>query len=212
VDIPEGPFNITGPITAVAWVNVVSLPSFGGIIGHGDTSWRMTVNSSGQPGGSIGSATDATSVTSIADGNWHMVAYTYSGVTGSTNGFLYVDGVQVASQSVNATPAGNDLDVWIGGSPDYGTNRLLHAKIAHAAIFNQALTAMQIQELNAGIYTSPVTLGIQLMGTNVVLSWPAGSLLEGPTALGPWTAVGSATSPYSASISTNIQFFRILVH
>ena len=212
VDIPEGPFNITGAITAVAWVNVVSLPTFGGIFGHGDTSWRMSVDSSGQPGASDGNATDATSASSIADGNWHMVAYTYNGVTGSTDGFLYVDGVQVANQSVNTAPQGNGLDVWIGGSPDYGTGRLLHAKIAHAAIFNQALTATQIQELNSGIYSGPVMLGIQLAGTNAVLSWPAGTLLQAPTALGPWQAVGSAVSPYSVSLGTNVQFFRILVH
>jgi hypothetical protein len=212
VDIPEGPFNITGPITVVAWVNLVSLPTFGGVFSHGDTSWRMTVNGSGQPGASDGNATDATAAASIADGNWHMLAYTYDGSTGSTDGLLYVDGAQVANQSVTTLPTGNGLDAWIGGSPDYGTNRLIHAKIAHASIFNQALTATQIQELNAGIYTSPVTLGIQLAGTNAVLSWPAGTLLHGPSASGPWTALGAAVSPYAVSLDTNVQFFRILVH
>jgi hypothetical protein len=78
--------------------------------------------------------TDATSSTSIGDGNWHMVAYTYTGIPGINNGLLYVDGVIVASDSVTTSPAGDNLDVWIGGSPDYGTARWVNAKIAHAAI------------------------------------------------------------------------------
>jgi hypothetical protein len=211
-DIPEGPFNITGPLTTVAWINVITVPTFAGIIGHGDSSWRMSVNGTGEPGASDGSATDATSTISIADGAWHFIAYTYGGASGPTNGVLYVDGAEVASQSVTTAPPGDGLDVWIGGSPDYGTARLLNAKIAHAAIFNQTLTATQIQELYAGIYTSPVKLDIRWTGTNAVLTWPAGTLLQGPAASGPWTAVGSAVSPYSVPAGPNAQFFRVLVN
>ena len=51
VDIPEGPFNITNAITTVAWVQLLVTPGFDGLIGHGDASWRMSINPSGQPGG-----------------------------------------------------------------------------------------------------------------------------------------------------------------
>ncbi|HKW30231.1 MAG TPA: LamG-like jellyroll fold domain-containing protein, partial [Verrucomicrobiae bacterium] len=61
VDIPEGPFNITGGITTVAWVNALSVPGFAGVFGHGDASWRMSVTSSGDPGASDGNTPDATS-------------------------------------------------------------------------------------------------------------------------------------------------------
>ncbi|HEY5042708.1 MAG TPA: hypothetical protein VIK53_11975 [Verrucomicrobiae bacterium] len=44
---------------------------------------------------------------------------------------LYVDGVLVASNTAG-TLAEDSLDVWIGGSPDYGTARLFPGNPAHA--------------------------------------------------------------------------------
>jgi hypothetical protein len=214
VDIAEGPFNLTGACTTVAWVDVSSVPNFAGLFGHGDASWRMSVNPSGEPGASDGTATDATSSTSIADGNWHMVAYTYSGIPGNNdNGLLYVDGAVVASDTVTVPPAGDNLDVWLGGSPDYGTARLLNARIAHAAIFSQALTATQVQDLYAGIYAGPVNLGITHSGSSIVLTWQSGTLLQAPTLMGPWTTNTTAVPPYTVPVNaTGSQFFRVLVN
>lgn len=212
VDIPEGPFNLAGAITIVAWVDVASISSFAGLFGHGDNSWRLSISSGGNPGASDGSAADATSPGTIVDGNWHMVAYSYSGVPGNNNGLLYVDGTLLASDSVTAAPAGDNLDVWIGGSPDYGTGRLLNAKIAHAAVFTQALSTSQIQDLYAGIYTAPVNLAAVRSGANALLSWPAGVLLQAPTLYGPWTTNLTAASPYSVPLTNGTQFFKILVN
>jgi hypothetical protein len=214
VDIPEGPFNLAGAFTTVTWIDVSSVPNFAGLFGHGDASWRMSINPSGEPGAADGTATDATSSASVADGNWHMIAYTYSGVPGNNdNGLLYVDGAQVASNTVTAAPAGDSLDVWIGGSPDYGTARLLSGKSAHAAIFGQALTAAQVQELYAGIYAAPVNLSLTHSGSSLVLTWPSGTLLEAPALAGPWTTNTAASSPYTVPASTNgSQFFRVLVN
>ncbi|HWY29583.1 MAG TPA: LamG-like jellyroll fold domain-containing protein [Candidatus Acidoferrum sp.] len=212
VDIPEGPFDITGSITTVAWVEVLTSPKFAGLFGHGDASWRMTVNSSGQPGASDGNATDATSSTSIKDVNWHMVAYTCTGIPGINNGLLYVDGVLVASDSVTSPPLGDNLDVWIGGSPDYGAARLLNAKIAHAAIFTEALTTTQVQDLYTGISAAPVNLVVTRSGLSVVLNWPAGILLQAPTLTGPWTTNSAAVSPYTVTAASGNQFFKLLVN
>jgi hypothetical protein len=211
VDIPEGPFNITSGITTVAWVKLLALPSFAGMFGHGDASWRMSINGSGKPGASDGNATDATGPTGILDGNWHMVAYTYTGIPGNNNGSLYVDGVLVASQNVTAAPAGNNLDVWIGGSPDYGTGRLLTANMAHVAIFAQALSAAQVQDLYTGVYAGPVNMGITHSGSNAVLTWPAGILLQAPAVVGPWTTNRAAVSPYTIPVTVGNQFFRVQV-
>jgi hypothetical protein len=211
VDIPEGPFNITGSITTIAWVNVSSVPNFAGVFGHGDASWRMSVSTSGEPGASDGTAGDATSPTSIADGNWHMVAYTYTGIPGSSNGQLYVDGVPMAVDSVTTAPAGDSLDVWIGGSPDYGTSRLINAKIANAAIYPQALTGTQIQDLYTGVYAGTVHLGASRSGSNITLTWPAGTLLQSTNVLGPWTTNTAAVSPYVVPATNKQQFFRALV-
>jgi hypothetical protein len=171
VDIPEGPFNITGGITTIVWVNLTVYPSFSCAFGHGDSSWRMSVNGSGQPGAADGGAGDATSGTSVVDGNWHMLAYSYSGdLSAQNNGALYVDGVLVANDSVTTTPAGDALDVWIGGAPDYGTGRLLNGSIAHAAIFNTGLTSNQIAAIYYGadpapIVSVPATATVNLNGS-----------------------------------------------
>lgn len=213
VDIPEGPFNILGGITTVAWVNVLSAPGFAGVFGHGDASWRMSITGSGDPGASDGNAIDATSSISIVDGNWHMIAYTYTGIPGgNNNGLLYVDGALVASQNVTTAPAGDNLDVWIGGSPDYGTARLSNARIAHAAIYPQALTAAQVQDLYAGAYAGPVTLSVTRSGSNIVLTWPAGTLLQAPALSGPWTTNSAAVSPYTVPVTAGNQFFKVLVN
>jgi len=215
VDIPEGPFNITGPITVVAWVQLLIAPGFDGIVGHGDPSWRMSVNPSSQPGANDGvGVNDATSPTSILDDNWHMVAYTYTGHTNqANNGALYVDGALVASNTVPTTPTGDNLDVWIGGSPDYGTARLLAAgNIADVAIFSQAFTAAQIQGLTNGVaIAGPQTIAITRSGPDVVLNWQIGTLLQSTNVLGPWTTNSSAVAPYSVPATNRSQFFKLLV-
>jgi hypothetical protein len=213
VDIPEGPFDITGAITTVAWIDVVSTPNFAGLFGHGDASWRMSINSSGQPGANDGSSAsgDATSPVGIDDGNWHMVAFVYTGVSGGNNGSLYLDGSLVANNSVTTPPVGDGLDVWIGGSPDYGTSRLLNARIADVAFFNRALSASQIQDLYTGTYAAPVSLGVTREGSSIVLNWASGLLLQAPTVLGPWTTNGAAVSPYSVPAAPGNQFFKVLV-
>jgi hypothetical protein len=141
-----------------------------------------------------------------------MVAYTYNGVPGSNNGLLYVDGALVASDNVTSAPAGDSLDAWIGGSPDYGTGRLLNAKIAHAAIFTQALTAAQVQSIYAGVYPAPVNLTVSLSGANSVITWPAGVLLQAPTLFGPWTTNTTAASPFTVPVTSGNQFFKVLVN
>jgi hypothetical protein len=212
VDIPEGPFNITGPITVVAWVDLVASTNFAGVIGRGDSSWRTSVNPSGEPGGNDGSGSiDATSPAGIGTGTWHMIAYTYTGVANqSGNGSLYVDGTLVANNSITTTPPGDGLDVWIGGSPDYPTTRLLNGRVADAAVYPQALTTTQLQDLYSGIYASPLYLNAAHSGPNIQLTWPAGTLLQAPTLMGPWTTNTTAVTPYMVLTTNSEQFFKVL--
>jgi uncharacterized protein YjdB len=228
VDIPEGPFNITNAITVTSWVQLYSEQSgldgnesFGNLIGHGDASWRIADNGNGGANadalsGNDGSnnSGDATDPNNILPGSWHMAAYTYTGKPGeANNGSLYIDGVQVATNTINATPAGDDLDVWIGGAPDYGLERLMDgALIAHVAVFTQALTAAQIAGLYNGEYVAgPQLINITRSGSSVVLTWPSGQLLQAPTLLGPWTTNSAATSPYTNSATSGDRFFKVLV-
>ena len=164
-DIPVGQLNITNAITVTAWIQQLVAEQFASIIGHGDDSWRITITENGAAGDGIaggndgltGSDANAPTTLNTGDGNWHMVAYTYSGNPSQpNNGVLYVDGVPVGTNSVTAPPTGDNLDVWIGGSPDYSTNRIVaYAYIAHAAVFNQAFTAAQMNGLFNGTYVAP---------------------------------------------------------
>jgi uncharacterized protein YjdB len=219
VDIPEGPFNITGAVTLVAWVDMSSLNGFEDVFGHGDASWRLTVNA-GNPGANDGGSTsgDANSTTSINDGAWHQLVYTYTGKPNQVNnGSLFVDGVLKAQNEINAAPAGNNLDVWIGGAPDYGTQRVFAGDIADVSIMNYAFTTNQVTGLFNGTYVAPpVTPGIiSISKTNssVQLSWPSSAtLLQAPSLTGPWTTNAAATSPYTVPVGNGNQFFRLLMN
>jgi len=213
VDIPEGPFNITGAITIMAWVNLQAAPAhFTDVFAHGDASWRLSVNQNSppQPGAADGSAPDATDTTGINPGDWHMLAYSYTGGVGNNLGVLYVDAVPVAFDSFTATPVGDNLDVWIAGAPDYGTSRLIPAEIAHCAIYTQALTAAEIRAVYKGESSAPVNLTIKASNGSVTLTWPNGMLLQAPTVNGPW-ATNNALSPYTIPAAAGQQYFRVQV-
>jgi uncharacterized protein YjdB len=213
VDIPGGPFNLTNAITVVAWVNLISTPAFGGVIGKGDTLWRMTVDNSDLPRGNDGNQlSDAVGSTSVFDSNWHMLAYSYSGTTGQNdNGSLYVDGALAGNNNVVNYPVANNLDVFIGGSPDY-SNRYLPAYVADVAVFKQALTARQIQGIYNGIGMPPPQLiSIARTGANVTLTWQTGTLLQSTNLLGPWTTNSAATSGYTVPATNQSQFFKLLI-
>jgi hypothetical protein len=45
----------------------------------------------------------------------------------------------------------------------------------------------------------------------VILTWPQGTLQSSDFAAGPYSDVAGATSPYTNTISTARQFYRVLV-
>jgi uncharacterized protein YjdB len=217
VDIPEGSLNITNAITVVAWVQVPGENGFQDVFGHGDQSWRLTVNQGGDPGANDGAPpADATGSTSIIDGNWHMMAYSYNGFVDQANsGALYVDGALVANNTVNVVPAGDNLDAWIGGAPDYGTGsqkRLLAGNIANVAVFAQGLTAAQVAGIYSGTFVAgPNTLSISNSASGLVLSWQEGTLLQAPTVRGPWTTNYTAVPPYTVQPTNGSHYFKLLL-
>jgi len=222
VDVPGAPLNLTNGLTAVVWVNLLAYNGFDGVIGHGDTSWRISVNNSGQFGANDGAPpADATAPNAVAVGSWHMVAYTYSGDTNQQNsGVLYVDGQPVAENWVFANPTGNGYDMWIGGAPDYGTApgtaRLSAAYIADCAVFPYPLSAAQVEGLFNGQYVAnPQSLSIARSGANSVLTWSIGALQSATNVKGPWTTVSGAASPnaspYTVPSNTGDTYYRVWV-
>jgi hypothetical protein len=65
---------------------------------------------------------------------------------------------------------------------------------------------------SASIIVGKPTIGISRSGSNIVLSWPAGTLLlQAPTVHGPWSTNNTAVSPYTVSTTSGNQFFRLQV-
>jgi hypothetical protein len=57
-----------------------------------------------------------------------------------------------------------------------------------------------------------VNLTIQWAGSNLILGWPQGILLQAPTVHGPWTTNSAAAPPsYTVSPSGTQMFYRVQV-
>ena len=215
VDVPQL-LNFTQAITMLAWVDLSVTPgnyatkpeSIFCLLGRGDSSWRMTVNNSGNLTGSEGAA-NVSSVNPIVASGWHLVAYAYNGNSGANNnGSLYVDGVLVANNTVTK-PAGNNNDLWLAGAPDYGTGRLFFGNLAHVAIFTNALSAGQLQTLYS-VAKTPDLVGVHAQGGygRNNLTWSAiygatNYVVARATSTGLETVIGSTTNQaYSDSTVT----------
>ncbi len=82
------------------------------------------------------------SATNFLDGNWHHVATTYDG----TNRRIYLDGVQVAAD-VPGTNAATAVNFRIGST---NNGEYFSGTLDEVAIYNNALSATQVQSLAAG--------------------------------------------------------------
>jgi uncharacterized protein YjdB len=192
VDIPGATINFTDAVSVVAWVQLIGTPpDFSGVFGHGDDSWRMSVNPAQFPGGNDGTSAlaDATGQTPLSLGPWYMLTYTYTGVPGNVNnGALYVNGQLAANNTILTAPTGDDLDAWIGASPDYALQRVYLGNIAETSLFHEALSAAQVSGLYNGVFVpGQVTIGFARSGSNLVLTWKSGTLLQASSLKGPWT-------------------------
>jgi hypothetical protein len=62
------------------------------------------------------------------------------------------------------------------------------------------------------VAVTAVTLGIAPSGTNIVISWQSGTLLEATNLLGPWITNTTAVSPFSVAATNQSEFFKILIN
>jgi hypothetical protein len=96
----------------------------------------------------------------------------------------------------------------IGGDPDQSVGRTFDGKIDEVAVFNYALTPQQVLDLYNASLSVGVSLSIQKLGGNVVLTWPKGKLLEATNLSGPWIT-NNAASPYT-NVPTGLRkFYRV---
>lgn len=147
--------NTTNRITLMAFIKASSTGDQQFIIerrGGTRDFYKLTLTASGEaslgfesaPGLEGTQPSGVTSSSSLFDGEWHMVAGTFDGSVSK----LYIDGV-LEGQNVasgNLSTAAGDVHFSTNGNSGLGS-RHLNGFMHNAAIWNQALTATEIQSV-----------------------------------------------------------------
>ncbi len=152
----------TSEVTMVAWFKSSGggegsprLIEFSNEVGHSNQSCAIvydtdgalrawvTDESTGVRGGTID-----TDPAKWVDGQWHMAAYTYDGITGR----LYVDAVEILSSTNNPTSDIQDGKTWVSGGYYLDTNNTFQGTIDEVSILNRKLELPEIQQVyNIGV-------------------------------------------------------------
>jgi hypothetical protein len=143
----------------------------------------------------------------VVEGEWTHLVATFDG----TNKSFYINGALAVTQvNTNYAPnllrpfrigAGNNED-----DPGAGSIYPFPGNLDEVAIYNYALTPAQVAQHYA--VAGPPTLTISTAGSQVVVSWNKGVLLQAGNVTGPWTTNSTAVSPWTNTPSGSKQFFR----
>ncbi len=145
-------------------------------------------------------------------GQWSFVVLTIA----PTQAVLYLGTNGILSSSTNAIA--HDVELWdgptaIGADTQSGPSRVFNGRIDEVAVFNYALSPAQVQALySLALLGGPVTLSCQRLGTDLVLSWPHGTLLQAPDTSGPWTSVVGAAPPSFTVTPVGPVYYRVQVY
>jgi hypothetical protein len=152
----------------------------------------------------------------IGDGAWHNVV----GVVdrGQQMALAYVDGVLDGSWSIaglGTLSPGNLITIGQDPTGNYGAETF---DMDDLGIWRLALTPYQASSIYAAAHSSgesfdvygPVKVSVNYVGTNVDVSWQAGTLLQSTKVTGAYTPVPGATAPFYRTSPTNsATFFRV---
>ncbi len=229
--------NLNSAFTLSAWVNVTPLASSCQAIwasqpgGFGAAGFAFFVNyyestnqallfdaGTGTAGSEMSTAPDA-----VPYGSWHMVTATVN-QTNDTLAF-FVDGQSapiVSGLPMNAGFPDNE-SMYVGAFTNdslHFTGTIDEARI-HAGIDDSNwIWASYMTVASNNVFstystisnniTLPITLTINVSGTNVILNWNAGTLQAAPAITGPYSNVPNATPPsYTNSPSGPLKFYRV---
>jgi hypothetical protein len=177
--------------------------------GENGVGWQLRINNGGPNAcwtmRGTGNTDDMTSSVGSNDGQWHHYAGTWDGTSFTRN--LYVDGVQTAT-ATGSSPytLGTTSELMIGardaGNASFGN--YFTGGIYDVRIYNYPLTQSEI--LNVGGLPPPFTSAV--VAGQLVLTWPAGTLLQATNLLGPWTT-NSTVSPATIDMTGPQMFFRV---
>jgi uncharacterized repeat protein (TIGR03803 family) len=213
-----------------------TLVAFNGTNGS-DPLGQLTLGTDGNFYGttSVGGTNNNGTVFEMATNGTMHVIHTFS-ETINNAGYTNVDG---ASPQAGLTPGNNGIfygTTTKGGNYGYGTvfQMTTNGMLTTLASFANTNGASPVAELTFGndgnlygtantggatgngtvfkLSIAPVQLSIQLIPGKVVLSWtaPSFSLQSAPEAVGGYTNISGATSPYTNPIVNVHQFFRLI--
>jgi len=155
---------------------------------------------------------------SFNDGNWHHVVLTIDRANAAA--VSYGDGTAfnaTSLASLNGVSFATGYSVTVGSDPTTWYPVPGTYDIDDIGIWNRVLSSSEV----ATIYSlgqsgqtyrlSPaVQLTIQMVGTQVQLGWPSGTLQSAPTLTGPWNSVTNATAPsYQVTPAGTAMFYRV---
>jgi hypothetical protein len=149
----------------------------------------------------------------IPSNQWSFVAV----VIDPTNATLYLGSSNILHTAADPTPHGIETFATTaqighqqGSSPD---DRVFDGSVDEVAVFNYAFTPAQVTNLFNSAFAGPppsVTLSIQKVGANVLLTWPQGTLLEATNITGPYQT-NNSLSPYTFGPTGTAKYFRVKV-
>lgn len=160
VTVPS--FDVSGSaVTLMGWFNVDSFNDqriVSKATGEqvADHYWMLGINGTNtvrfriKSGGTTTTTYEPT-IPSLSAGNWYFLAATYDG----TNMSVYLNGVLIGTQSKSGTiDSASGVDVAIGNQPLGAGDRAFDGRLDEVAVIDQALTAIEIEELyNLGAVT-----------------------------------------------------------
>lgn len=201
----------TNVISITAWVKPASYISRAGIVfaraGQAATGMNFINNNNLNYHWLDAAATyNWDSLLYVPTNQWSFVAL----VVEPARAIMYLANASGFSSATNVTThavrAFSDT-IRIGGDPNSDA-RTFDGVIDEVSIYPYALTGDQIQTLYRGVPS--VELTIKRSGSDILLSWPQGTLLEASQLTGPWTT-NNATSPYPVTPTAQQKYYRVLV-
>jgi len=137
--------NITGPVTAIAWVKATpGVKRFQTFLGRRNSSWRADVDWYGILRWADGNENpDAVGITIINDGLWHF----FAGVSDGATNYVYVDGKLEGISPTVSRISGCECKTIIGSVGDYLSDRQFQGSLAQVAIYTNAIEAAEILRL-----------------------------------------------------------------
>ncbi|MCX6924287.1 MAG: LamG domain-containing protein, partial [Verrucomicrobia bacterium] len=156
--------------------------------------------------------------TNLNDGKWHSLVHTFDRTSAAVT---YLDGVKVDATPISSgatwnltTP--NDWEIGQAGGGAYAVAG--DFQIDDLGFWRRALSQSEAQSIyivgqNYGrtfdVY-GPVKVSVTSVGTNIDVSWQAGTLLQSTNVTSGYTAVPGATAPfYRTSATSSATFFRV---